>query len=132
MTVAEKILFYALIFWGSITSLLFCLAIRRAITEMLKALEWQRKCHVLSDKLVWMTAERDSARQMLEFERNMRKFPVSISVAAKDGTVLDDKTVALVRLAVNNPEKNEGANAAMLAGKRLAEKISTPCSKKPR
>ena len=73
-----------------------------------------------------------SARQMLEFERNMRKFPVSISVAAKDGTVLDDKTVALVRLAVNNPEKNEGANAAMLAGKRLAEKISTPCSKKPR
>lgn len=36
---------------------------------------------------------------------------------------LDDKTKSLVRLAVGNPEKNEGAAAALLVCKRLKERM---------
>jgi hypothetical protein len=37
--------------------------------------------------------------------------------------VLDDKTKSLVRLAVDNPEENEGAAAALLVCKRLKERM---------
>jgi hypothetical protein len=36
---------------------------------------------------------------------------------------LDDKTKSLVRLAVDNPEKNEGTAAALLVCKRLKERM---------
>lgn len=39
--------------------------------------------------------------------------------------VLDDKTKSLVRLAVDNPEKNEGAAAALLVCKRLKERMGS-------
>lgn len=64
--------------------------------------------------------KRKLAMKTIELEIE-RARPISSPSSASD--VLDDKTKALVRLAVSNPEKQEAESAAMLVCKRLKERI---------
>ena len=47
----------------------------------------------------------------------------SVFSPADGNSVLDDKTKSLVRLAVDNPNPNEGAAAALLVCKRIKERM---------
>ena len=67
--------------------------------------------------------ERDLARVRGEKEYLALAYAVLDQRALAAPACLDPKTVALVRLAVSNPEPHEAASAAMLACQRLKDRL---------
>lgn len=111
----------AIVIFSLITSfitIMFVWSAKRSLTWMEMSLRSVRELSETKRKLAVTIVE-------LEIERAKKAMVVHVPISSRMSVndVLDDKTKGLIRLAVSNPEKREGENAAMIVCKRLKEKI---------
>jgi len=113
-------LILALSFISCLTVGLSVFMAKRMLAWMEIAVGYQRELLDTKRKLAVKIAELENERIK---NTSVAYVPFAVSVRETISTVLDDRTKALVRLAVSNPEKQEGESAAMIVCKRIKEKI---------
>ena len=79
------------------------------------------KVSKLKKEVARLTQERSQFAMVAALERNERILAQHLRLTE----TIDDKTQSLIRLAVSNPEKNEGSTAALVACKRLKKALDT-------
>ena len=106
-------------------SLITCFIMAMFVWSARRMLQWAQIAIKGESEL--LETKRQLATKIIELEIERAKkatvVHVPMSTRMSVNSVLDDKTIALVRLAVSNPEKREGESAAMIVCKRLKERI---------
>jgi hypothetical protein len=98
-------------FITGMTTFMFVWSTRRMLAWSEKAIQNQREL---------IEAKRQLAIKVVELEVERARKSMGMSASAN---ALDEKTKALVRLAVSNPSEHERQNAALIACKRLKDQI---------